>query len=65
MKIALTIPKLSCSGCVKTITSAIQAIAVDAELQTDLPQKQIIVTTQADESAIRDVLTTIGYPALN
>jgi copper chaperone len=65
MKIALTIPKLSCSGCVQTITSAIQAIATDAELQTDLPQKQIIVTTKTDETLIRNVLNNIGYPALN
>ena len=59
----LTINKMSCGGCVRSITQAIVSIDDTATVQADLPGHSITVNTERSEAEIRAALDSIGYPA--
>lgn len=63
MTLQLTVPKLSCSACVNTVTEAIQAIDPTATVQADTKTKQVNVHTQASAMAIKTAIADAGYPA--
>ncbi len=64
MTLQLKAPTLACSSCVKTVTDAIKTVDVNANVQADSKTKLIVIETQASESAIREALTNVGYPAV-
>lgn len=63
MTLNLTVPKLACSDCVDTITRAVKTVDPDATVQAEPKTKQVVITTQAPATDIKDTLAQVGYPA--
>ncbi len=63
MKLQLTVPRMTCGGCVNTITKAIRTVDAHAIVQRDPKTKLVSVETQAPEAAIKNVITAAGYSA--
>ncbi len=63
MTLQLTVPKLACSACVNTITKAVKTVDPNAKVQAEPKTKLVVVETQADQTAIQDVIAAAGYPA--
>jgi copper chaperone len=61
MALELTVPNMACSACGDTIAQAIQTIDPQAIVQTDPKTKLVNIETQADEAAIKQAITTVGY----
>ena len=59
----LTIPEMSCGGCVQTIAQAITTVDDTATVQADLANRIIAVETLGSEAEIRAALESVGYPA--
>jgi copper chaperone len=64
MNIQLKVPKLSCEGCVRTITQAVHSVDPTAQLAIDTQSKWISVETTQPEEAIREALATVGHSRL-
>jgi copper chaperone len=64
MTLNLTVPKLVCSACVDTVTHAVKTVDPDATVQAEPKTKQVVITTQAPTTAIKDALAQVGYPAV-
>jgi copper chaperone len=58
----LTVPDMSCGHCVKAITAAVQALDVQAIVETDLVSKKVTIDTAADTKAVIAAMTAAGYP---
>ncbi|MBA3323992.1 MAG: heavy-metal-associated domain-containing protein [Rhodobacteraceae bacterium] len=56
------VPNMTCGGCAKSVTKAVQSIDPQAKVDIDLPTKCINVESGADESAVVAVLEDVGYP---
>jgi copper chaperone len=61
MALELTVPNMACSACGDTIARAIKTIDPQAIVQTDPKTKLVNIETQADEAAIKQAITTVGY----
>ncbi|MBQ0329350.1 heavy-metal-associated domain-containing protein [Providencia rettgeri] len=61
--INLTIPKMACGGCAKSITRTVLDIDANAQVETDPTTKKVLITSHIDESIFRTALSTAGYPA--
>jgi copper chaperone len=61
MTLQLNVPKLACSACVNTITTAIQKVDANATVKADTKTKIISVETQASETSIKDAIHSVGY----
>src|SRR3546814_6844576 len=48
MSIRFNIPGMTCGGCARSITKAIQGIDTQAEVETDIPERLVSVETSAD-----------------
>ncbi|MEQ4574355.1 MAG: heavy-metal-associated domain-containing protein [Gammaproteobacteria bacterium] len=59
---AYTIENMTCGGCVRHVTRAVQAVAPEAKVEADLPSHMVRIETSADEAAIRRALADAGYP---
>lgn len=60
--LTLTIPSMSCDGCVRSITAAITQLDATAQVDANLSRKQIQLTTRASAAEVRDALAAAGYP---
>ena len=58
------VPKMTCGGCAKSVTNALQSVDADARIETDPDTREVRVETKADEAALRAVLEEAGYPAV-
>lgn len=56
------VPAMSCGGCARAITRAVQAIDPQAEVATDVDTKRVSITSDADEAKLTTALTEAGYP---
>jgi copper chaperone CopZ len=65
MKSNFSVPAIHCGHCAKTIQIELGDLVGVAEVDVNVEEKRVEVTyTEAvDESAIRSLLTEIGYPA--
>lgn len=63
MKLQLKVLKMSCGGCLNTITNAIRTVDAKATVHGDPKTKTVLVETQAAESAIKTAIAQVGYPA--
>ena len=63
MTLELKIPKLVCSGCVKTVTEAVKSGDTNATLEANVKTKVVSIETQSSETAIKDAIAAVGYPA--
>lgn len=57
------IPNMTCGGCAKSVTKAVQSVDPKARVQTDPAAREMRVETAADERALLAVLEQAGYPA--
>src|SRR3546814_1485499 len=62
MTIRFNIPGMTCGGCARSITKAIQGIDTQAKVETDIPERLVSVETSADiaslSAALRDRKST-------
>lgn len=63
MTLQLTISKLACSACISTVTQAIQSVDPTATVQADIKTKRVEVHTHASAMAIKDAISSVGYPS--
>ncbi|MEO5760429.1 MAG: heavy-metal-associated domain-containing protein [Mesorhizobium sp.] len=59
--IKLKVPDMSCGHCASTIEKAVKSIDPSAKVAIDLGSSTVAVETEADESAICDVIRSAGY----
>ena len=59
----LKIEGMTCGGCAKSVTKAIQAVDPTAKIDTNPAQRMVKVETTATPAALRQVLEEAGYPA--
>jgi copper chaperone len=55
------IPAMSCGGCVRSVTLAIQAVDPTAQVTADLTTRHIDVASQAPRDRLTSALADIGY----
>lgn len=60
---AFNIPNMTCGGCAKSVTKALQSVDAAAKIETDPAAREVRIETKATEAALRAVLTEAGYPA--
>lgn len=63
MTLQLNIPKLVCSGCVKTVTEAIKTVDANATVEANPKTKLINVETQVSKATIEEAIAAVGYPS--
>ena len=56
------IDNMTCGGCAKSVTKAIQSVDPEAKVDIDLGRQVVRVTSSADEAAIVARLNDAGYP---
>lgn len=61
MSIELLVPDMTCGHCVATITKAVQAIAPQATVSTDLAAHRVSVEGANDVEAVRRAIVEAGY----
>ncbi|AVE42033.1 heavy-metal-associated domain-containing protein [Providencia stuartii] len=60
--INLTIPKMACDGCAKSIKKVVLDIDAQAQVEADPATKKVQINSRIDESIFRTALSTAGYP---
>ena len=58
-----TVPNMTCGGCAKSVTRALQSVDAGARIETDPAKREVLVETRIAESALRAALEEAGYPA--
>ena len=61
--IDLTLPSMTCSHCVKTVTATAQRLDPAAQVQADLATHRVTVQTTAARDALVQALADEGYRA--
>jgi len=61
MAIEFLVPDMTCGHCVKTITSAVQAVEPAAQVQADLATHRVVVNGAAQTEAVRAAIQEAGY----
>lgn len=59
----LTIPAMTCGGCVRAVTKAIRDVSPEARVEADVPRRRVTVSGAADLAAVRAALAAAGFPA--
>ena len=59
--IELTLPGMTCGGCVRGVTAAIKSVDPTAEVVTDLATHRVQVKTTADTEMVKNVVINAGY----
>jgi copper chaperone len=57
------LPTMTCGGCLKAATRALQSLDVDARIEGDLATRTIVVRSSAPEADLIEALRQAGYPA--
>lgn len=61
-QIKLTLPDMTCGGCAKAVTKAVQKLDPAATVDADPPTHAAHITTTLREADLRQVLTAAGFP---
>ncbi len=56
------IDNMTCGGCARSVTKAIQSADPEAKVDIDLGTKVVRVTSSSDEATIVAKLDDVGYP---
>jgi len=56
------IENMTCGGCVRGVTKAIQSVDPQAEINADPPTRQLKVNTSASREQIETALNDAGFP---
>jgi copper chaperone len=59
----LKIENMTCGGCAKSVTKAIQSVDPSAGIETNPAARTVKVETTATSAALQKVLQDAGYPA--
>jgi copper chaperone len=59
----LHIVNMTCGGCARRVTKAIQALDAAARVETDPANRKVEVSTSRSRREIEAVLAEVGYPA--
>lgn len=59
----LRIESMTCGGCARSVTRAIQSVDPNARIETDPASRTVKVETTATPAAVLQVLEEAGYPA--
>lgn len=59
----LRIDNMSCGGCARSVTKAIQSVDAEARVEADPAARMVAVKTTASPAALQQVLEEAGYPA--
>lgn len=59
----LRIEGMTCGGCAKSVTKAIQSIDPNARIETNPAARTVKVETTASSAVLQQVLEEAGYPA--
>ena len=59
----LRIEGMTCGGCAKSVTKAIQSVDPDAKIETNPAARTVKIETTATSAALHRVLEEAGYPA--
>ncbi|HCJ73199.1 heavy-metal-associated domain-containing protein [Rhizobium sp. P007] len=59
----LRIENMTCGGCARSVTKAIQSVDPSANVETNPALRSVKVETAATPAAVRQVLEEAGYPA--
>lgn len=59
----LQIENMTCGGCARGVTKAIQAIDPNANVAADPDMRLVVVTTQVSEEDVINALDSAGFPA--
>ncbi|WP_295071169.1 heavy-metal-associated domain-containing protein [Tabrizicola sp.] len=57
------IQNMTCFGCARSVTAAIQSVDRDAVVKADPDSRKVEVETSATRAKIEAVLAEAGYPA--
>jgi copper chaperone len=57
-----TVPNMTCGGCAKSVTKALQSVDAGAKIETDPPNRKVRIQSSATEADLRAVLSEAGYP---
>lgn len=57
-----TVPNMTCGGCAKSVTKALQSVDAGAKIETDPPKREVRIQSSATEADFRAVLSEAGYP---
>jgi copper chaperone len=55
------IDNMTCGGCARSVTKAIQSVDPQAKIEIDLPHKRVTVESGANQSAVAAVLEDAGF----
>ena len=61
MTLQIKVPNMAYSACGDTITKAVKTVDPTATVQADPKTKIVLVDTNADETVIKEAITTAGY----
>lgn len=59
----LRIQNMTCGGCARSVTRAIQSFDPDARIEADPAARAVKAGTTASSAAVCQVLEAAGYPA--
>lgn len=57
------LPDMTCGGCARSVTRALQSVDPQARIETDPPAREVRVESIVDEAAFLAALSEAGYPA--
>ncbi len=57
------IPGMTCGGCARSITRAIQGLDAEAKVETDIPGRRVSVESRAGRTELVTAIREAGYEA--
>jgi copper chaperone len=57
------VANMTCGGCVKGVTRAVQKVAADAQVDVDLGKREVTVTGAQDGNAVLEAIRGAGFEA--
>jgi copper chaperone len=58
----LTVERMSCGGCARSVTKSVQSVDGTAKVEVDLASKKVRIDSQASLDAVRSAIIEAGYP---
>lgn len=58
-----TIPGMTCGGCARSITKAIENVDMQAKVETDIPGRHVTVESSAAVASLIAAIKEAGYDA--
>lgn len=57
------VPAMTCGGCARSITRAIQSVDPAAKIDTNVSERLVTIETAANEESLAAVIREAGYEA--